>query len=86
MRKLMYKPLALLLAAVSGAVASVIYKRVWHLMSKEDEAPKPTDEDRDWSEVLSAAAIHGMVFALVRAVMDRAGAVGVRRLTGRWPA
>ncbi|MFD0823500.1 DUF4235 domain-containing protein, partial [Micromonospora zhanjiangensis] len=44
-----------------------------------------TDEDRGWGEILAAAALQGAIFAVVRAAVDRGGAVGVRRLTGRWP-
>ena len=47
--------------------------------------PAPTDEDRGWGEILAAAALQGAIFSVVRAAVDRGGAVGVRRLTGRWP-
>jgi len=30
--------------------------------------------------------MQGAIFAVVRAAVDRAGATGVRRLTGKWPA
>jgi hypothetical protein len=36
--------------------------------------------------VLVASALQGMIFALVRAAVDRGGAAGVRRITGTWPA
>ena len=51
----------------------------------DGEAPNATDEDRGWGEILAAAALQGAIFAVVRAAVDRGGAVGVRRLTGRWP-
>ncbi|MFE7187149.1 DUF4235 domain-containing protein [Streptomyces erythrochromogenes] len=31
------------------------------------------------------AAIQGAIFAVVKASVDRSGAVAVRRLTGTWP-
>ena len=43
------------------------------------------DMERRWGEILAAAALQGAIFAVVRAAVDRGGAVGVRRLTGRWP-
>ena len=36
-------------------------------------------------EVLAAAALQGAIFAVVKAAVDRGGAVGVQKLTGEWP-
>jgi hypothetical protein len=35
--------------------------------------------------VLVAAALQGAIFALVRAVVDRAAAQGTAKITGVWP-
>ncbi len=85
MTKLLYKPVGLILGAVAGAVAGALFRRVWQLASGDDDAPDPTDEDRAWGEILAAAALQGIIFAVVRAAVDRGGAEGVRKLTGRWP-
>jgi hypothetical protein len=83
--KLMYKPVGIVLGMVAGAVAGVIFQRVWKVATGSDETPTATDEERAWGEVLLAAAIQGAIFAVVKAAVDRGGAHGVRRLTGRWP-
>ena len=83
--KIAYKPVGLLLGIGAGAVAGFVFKEVWKLASGDDEAPSATDEDRGWGEVLAAAALQGAIFALVKAVVDRGGATGVRKLTGNWP-
>ncbi|MCX5215229.1 DUF4235 domain-containing protein [Kitasatospora sp. NBC_00240] len=85
MVRILYKPLGLLFGALGGLVASSVFKRLWALLGHEDDAPQATDRDRTWREVLMAAALQGAVFALVRAAIDRGGAVGTRRLTGTWP-
>ena len=36
-------------------------------------------------EILAAAALQGAIFAIVKALVDRSGAEGFRRLTGVWP-
>jgi Protein of unknown function (DUF4235) len=84
--KVAYKPVGLVLGAVAGAAAGLVFRQVWKRVSGEDEAPSATDEERGWAEILAAAALQGAIFALVRAAVDRAGATGVRRVTGRWPA
>lgn len=83
--KLWYKPVGLALGATAGMLASFAFKRVWRAVAGEDRAPTAVDEDRRWAEVLAAAALQGAIFAVVKAAMDRAGAAGVRRVTGRWP-
>lgn len=83
--KLWYKPVGLALGALAGLVAAAAFKQVWHVVSGDDETPDAVDEERGWGEVLAAAALQGAIFGVVRAAVDRGGAAGVRRLTGRWP-
>ncbi|MEV6367469.1 DUF4235 domain-containing protein [Micromonospora musae] len=80
-----YKPVGVLLGIAAGTVAGAVFRQVWKLTAGDGEAPDATDEDRGWVEILAAAALQGAIFAVVRAAVDRGGAVGVRRLTGRWP-
>ncbi|MEU7277886.1 DUF4235 domain-containing protein [Streptomyces sp. NPDC045431] len=83
-QKLLYRPVGLLLGMASGAVASTLFSRAWAAVGNGD-APDAMDEERAWKEILLAAAIQGAIFAVVKAAVDRSGAVGVRRLTGTWP-
>jgi len=83
--KIAYKPVGLLLGAAAGALAGFAFKEVWKAVSGDDDAPNATDEERGWGEVLAAAALQGLIFAVVKAAVDRGGATGVRRLTGQWP-
>ena len=83
--KLLYKPLGLLVGVLGGIVAGALFKRTWALVAQEEEAPKATDKDRGWREVIAAAAIQGAVFGGVKALVDRAGATGFWRMTGVWP-
>ena len=85
MQKVAYKPVGLLLGMGAGAIAGLVFKEVWKLTAGDDDAPDAGDEDRGWGEVLAAAAIQGAIFAVVRAAVQRGGAVGVRKVTGSWP-
>lgn len=84
-KKLAYKPVGMLLGAAAGAAAGLIFKQVWKVVKGDDDAPNATDEDRAWAEILLAAALQGAIFAVVKAAVDRAGATGVRKVTGSWP-
>ncbi|MFA7761650.1 MULTISPECIES: DUF4235 domain-containing protein [Streptomyces] len=80
-----YKPVGLALGAVSGMIAGAAFKQVWKVVEGEGDAPSATDEDRSWKQILIAAAIQGAIFAVVKAAVDRSGAVATRRVTGTWP-
>jgi Protein of unknown function (DUF4235) len=86
MIKLLYKPVGMLVSVLGGVLAGATFKRAWKLAAGEDEAPKATDAQRGWREVLLAATLQGATFALVKAAVDRGAAEGVYKLTGTWPA
>jgi hypothetical protein len=86
MNKLLYKPVSLSLGVAGGLLAGAIFKQVWKLAAGEDDAPEATNQDYSWPAVLTAAALQGAIFAVVKAAVDRGGATGVKRLTGAWPA
>jgi len=83
--KLLYKPFGLVMGILGGLLAGKAFKRVWRLAGRQGDAPKPTDRDRGWSEVVLGAALQGAVFGGVKAAVDRAGATGYERVTGVWP-
>jgi hypothetical protein len=83
--RLIYKPMGLVLGAAAGLVAGFAFKQIWRVLSGDDDAPNATDEDRGWPEIIIAAALQGAIFAAVKAAVDRGGAEGVQKLTGKWP-
>ncbi|MFF0253925.1 DUF4235 domain-containing protein [Micromonospora zamorensis] len=85
MGRVAYRPVGVLLGIAAGTVAGAIFRQVWKVTAGDGEAPNAIDEDRGWGEILAAAALQGAIFAVVRAAVDRGGAVGVRRMTGSWP-
>jgi Protein of unknown function (DUF4235) len=85
MIKMLYKLVGMLFGLVAGMLAGAIFKGVWKVAAREDEAPTATDARRGWREVLAAAALQGAIFAVVKAVVDRGAAEGTRKLTGVWP-
>ncbi|MER6391915.1 DUF4235 domain-containing protein [Streptomyces sp. NPDC059382] len=82
---LAYKPVGLALGAAGGMIAGAVFRQIWKLFEGDGDAPNATDEDRTWRQILIAAAIQGAIFAVVKAAVDRSGAVAARRLTGTWP-
>lgn len=85
MIKLIYKLVSLLAGVLGGMLAGAIFKKVWQLAARQDEAPKATDARWGWHEILPAAALQGAVYAVVKAAAARGAAEGTRKLTGVWP-
>jgi hypothetical protein len=80
-----YKLVTLAVSVCGGLVAGAIFKRLWKLVTGEDEAPEATDASHRWHEVLVAAAAQGAVVALVKAMIDRGAAQAAGQLTGARP-
>ncbi len=85
MAKVLYKPLAMIISVLGGLLASAVFKQLWKAFGHEDEAPEATAQGRSWREVLVSAGIQGAIFGLVKAAVDRGGAIGFRQVTGTWP-
>jgi hypothetical protein len=85
MKKILFKPFSILASVSSGMVAGAIFKQAWKLAAREEDAPRATDTEQGWREILAAAALQGAIFAVVKAAVDRGTAQGASRLTGTWP-
>lgn len=82
--KLLYKPFGIVIGLLSGLVAKQLFSALWGVFD-EEEPPKPTTRDSSWAKVLGAAAVQGVTFKVVRALVDRGTAKGFANLTGAWP-
>jgi hypothetical protein len=83
--RVLYRPVGIAGGVLGGLLAGALFKRLWRLARHEPEAPKATDAQRGWTEVVLAAAVQGAVFGGVKAAIDRAGATAFARATGVWP-
>jgi Protein of unknown function (DUF4235) len=86
MVRLLYKVFGIVSGVLGGLLASALFSKVWKAVAHQDDAPDATDEERRWKEILPAVALKGAIAGVVKAVLHRGGAKGVRGLTGTWPA
>jgi hypothetical protein len=84
MMKLIYKPFGIVVGMVAGLISSKLFEAVWGVID-EEEPPTATTRDTSWAKVVGSAAVSGMTFSVVRAVVNRGGAKGFEHLTGAWP-
>ena len=83
--KIAYRPIGLVGGLVAGSLSGIVFKQVWKVVAKEEEAPSALQSEYRMREVVLAAAIQGAIFAATKAAIDRAGARTFTRLTGSWP-
>lgn len=81
---IIYKPIGIIAGILAGLLSTRIFKFIWGKIDDEDP-PKGNTEWATWGKILSAAAVQGMVFKIVRAVVDRYLARATRFVTGVWP-
>ena len=83
--KLAYRPIGLIGGILAGTLSGIVFKQVWKVVAKKDDAPGALQSEYSMTEVVVAAAIQGAIFAATKAAIDRAGARGFKQLTGAWP-
>ncbi|MGV0810954.1 DUF4235 domain-containing protein [Mycolicibacterium boenickei] len=84
--KMLYMPLSMAASVGGGLLASAVFTQIWKRIDEPNlKPPDPKDLDRSATKALTAAALQGLVFGLVRAAVDRAGAKGYQALTDESP-
>jgi hypothetical protein len=81
---LIYKPFGIVLGVIAALLGKRVFTFTWTKIDDQDP-PKATTEQTTWGRLLAASAIQGVIFKVVRVVVDRYGAIGWRYLTGNWP-
>jgi hypothetical protein len=81
---LIYKPFGILLGIVAALLGKRVFNFAWTKIDDRDP-PKATTEQTTWGRLLAASAVQGVIFKVVRVVVDRYGAIGWRYVTGVWP-
>ena len=82
---LAYRPFGLAAGILAGLVSGAVFKQIWKRVADEDDAPGALQSEYRMREVVLAAAIQGALFGAAKAAIDRAGARGFTKLTGKWP-
>lgn len=85
--KILYRPFGMAGSILGGIVAGKLVNVAWKHATPGDsaDAPKPLESQYKVRQIVVAAAVQGMTFAVVKALVDRGGARLFQRFTGEWP-
>ena len=84
--KALYTPLSVAISVAGGLLAGEVFSQIWQRLGDADRPPPdPKDLNRSTRAALLAAGLQGLVFGLVRAAVDRAGARGYHAVTHESP-
>lgn len=81
---IIYKPFGITAGIVAGMLSTKLFNWVWGKFDEED----PPEANTQWAhlpKLISAAAIQGIIFKVVRVMVDRGAAKGFYYFTGIWP-
>jgi len=84
MDKLLFTPISIGSGLVAGIIGRKLFSVLWGLVDDE-EAPKPEHRRVEPVKLVTALAIEGALFALIRGMVDHGSRHAYLRLTGEWP-
>jgi hypothetical protein len=85
--KALYLPLSMATSVTGGLLAGAVFSQLWKRFSDDDQVPPdPKDLSNSTRSALIGAGLQGLVFGVVKAAVDRAGARGYQTVTHESPA
>ncbi len=84
MGKLLFLPISMGSGLVAGMLSKKLFGAIWGVID-DQEPPQAEHREVDYVKLVAALAIEGLVFSLVRGLVDHGSRQGYARLTGSWP-
>jgi hypothetical protein len=81
---LIFRPVGLIAGLLAGMVARRIFDQAWKLVDEEDP-PGPDVRDIPKVKFVISLALQGIIFGVVRGIVDHYTRAGFARYTGVWP-
>ena len=84
--KTLYLPLSIVTSVSGGLLAGAVFSQIWKRFSNDEPAPPdPKDLSNSTRAALIGAGLQGLIFGVVKAAVDRAGARGYQAVTNESP-
>jgi hypothetical protein len=83
--KVVFAPIGILAGLVAGFAAQKGFERIWAAFDDDGDAPEAEDRDVSYPKLITALALEGAIFRLVKGMVDRGARLGFASTTGVWP-
>jgi hypothetical protein len=84
MGKLVFLAVNLAGSLLAGLVGKKLFNVIWGVIDDE-EPPKPEHRDVQVAKLLLALTIQGIIFSVIRGIINHGSRHAYARLTGSWP-
>ncbi|MBA3300548.1 MAG: DUF4235 domain-containing protein [Thermoleophilaceae bacterium] len=84
MGKLLFIPVSVITALITGQIAKKVFDQIWGLIDDE-EPPEAKHKEVEWPKVIAAAALQGAIFKAARVATDHGSRRAYYNLIGSWP-
>lgn len=82
--KLIFAPISIVFGLIAGVLGKKMFEALWGLVDDE-EPPKPEHRELSWPKLVTALAVEGAIFRLVKGLVDHGARSSFAKLTGSWP-
>lgn len=82
--KYLFAPIGIGAGLLAGFVAQKAFERLWAAIDDEDP-PEPDQKGAPALKLVTALALEGAVFRIVKELTDRGARSSFAAVTGRWP-
>lgn len=82
--KVLFTPIGILAGLAAGFAAQKGFERIWAMIDEEDP-PEIEDRRVSYPKLITALALEGAIFRLVKGMVDRGARLSFASATGTWP-
>lgn len=84
MNKLLFIPVGVIAGILAGKIGDRLFETIWSRID-DQEVPDPHRRETDWRKLALALALEGVIFKVVRGLIDHGSRRAFSRVTGSWP-
>jgi hypothetical protein len=81
---LFFRPIGIIAGILAGILARKLFDQSWRLIDSQ-QPPDPDEHHVPMGKLIVSLAMQGMIFSVVRGLVDHYSRVAFFRYTGAWP-